>query len=132
MKHKEEKQEVLTPLSTEKVLKYYKARNISGLNKKESSLAAGYKSSAHASRVEASPAYQNLDKLFRNKILEQITLDDLAKINIENASQRRDLSSSNMALKLLYERVLDERLSVGDEADMLVLLKGDTKPYRIK
>lgn len=131
MNHQEEKTEVLTPLPVEdiRVVKYFKART-EGKSKSTALTEAGYADTKHASRIEQTQAYQNVSQAFQSALLKALPLNDIAKLIKRNSSQSRDIGGSNGALKLALQQIDKD---FGDERDdMIVLLSGDTKPFRIK
>ena len=100
--------------------KYYVARQ-KGKNKKESAIIAGYNPS-NITRIENTQEYKALS--YKDELLKQITLDQIAKEQLKVIMQDEDLSSKNTAIKNVMEKIEPEERASEEDERVLVILKG--------
>lgn len=110
------------PKVDKKIVKYFRARK-EGKNKTTSALEAGYADANHTTRLEKSRAYENLDRYYREVLLNEISLKEIALLNIRNAKQERDLGASNMAIKLALERIDSIYANNEENEEVIIVLK---------
>jgi len=84
--------------------KYFIARN-QGKTKTEASITAGYPSPTHSTRIEQTRTYQAIKQYYRDELLRQITLQDIAKEQIKNILQDSDRSAKNKAIEMALNRI---------------------------
>lgn len=105
-----------------KVGKYVLARK-RGLNKTQSQIVAGYSTPTLSSRIEQTETYKALEKIyFKDEVLKQITLKEIAEEQVKVIRQDKDLSSKNVAIKNTLERIEPETATHNDEDDRLVVV----------
>lgn len=104
-----------------RVVKYFKARRL-GKNKSQALQIAGYKSNRHAARLEQTKAYQSITNLFKELMLEETPLHELAQISARNARQTRDVGGSNAAVKMILDKLDDS--DKPDTSEVVVILRG--------
>lgn len=111
----------ITPKVDSRIKKYFIERK-KGKTKAEASLSAGYADDKHAYRIERTKGYQKLDKYYKDVLLEQISMKEIAQINVRNMKQERDISGSNAAMKLALEKIEQGGdLNTDDERVVVVL-----------
>jgi len=123
MDKSKQKEEVLKlPNTSDKVIKYFKARK-QGKNKTEASIVAGYSDPNHTTRIEKTKGYQILERYYKNELLDQISLQEIAKINARNIRQKRDIGGSNTAIKLALEKIEPSEIPSDENETVIVVLK---------
>ena len=111
-----------------RIKKYVLSRS-KGLSKAESARAAGYTESTavHAtSQIEKTKEFSALAKrYFKDELLEQITLKEIATNLKDNITQDKDRGARNQAIKLALEKIEPTDKPEDDENQkVLVVLRG--------
>jgi hypothetical protein len=109
-----------------KIGQYYINRKVKKMNKTDAQLSAGFADRTHATRIEETKTYKELEKQFgyREEILQLITLKQIAEEQIKVAMQDKDLSSKNTAIRQLVDKVEPNAPQEDREERVLVVLKG--------
>ena len=116
------KKEKKTDLNT-RVGKYFIAKQ-NGSSKTEASIIAGYPSPTHTTRIEQSGAYRAIEKLYyKDELLKQITLRQIAEEQIKNIIQDSDKGAKNKAIEMALNR-LEPNEMPSDENDGVIIVLG--------
>lgn len=118
---KQTKEVIKLPNASDRVVKYFKARK-QGKTKTESSIVAGYPDPNHTTRIEKTKGYQALERYYKNELLNQISLQEIAEINARNIRQERDIGGSNTAIKLALEKIEPDNKPDQDFDKVIVVL----------
>ena len=116
------KEETKLPKTNHRVVKYFKARK-QGKTKTEASVVAGYADPNHTTRIEKTKGFQALERYYKNELLSQISLQEIAEMNARNIRQERDIGGSNTAIKLALEKIEPDGKSSNDDEMVIVVLK---------
>ena len=109
------------PKTNSKIGKYYKARK-EGKTQMESQQQAGFGNGKAGTRIEASKTYQELEKKFKDCLLEQITMEDITKALVENIQQSKDKGAKNTAIKLAKDSIEPQGNMVLDEGEVNITI----------
>lgn len=116
------KKEKKADLNT-RVGKYFIAKQ-KGLNKTEASIVAGYPSPTHTTRIEQSKTYQAIERLYyKDELLQQITLKQIAEEQIKNILQDQDKGAKNKAIEMVINRIEPDGVPYNDDERVIVVLK---------
>lgn len=111
--------------------KYYINRQ-KGMNKKESQLAAGFADPMHPTRIEATKTYKAIEqRYYKDELLKQISLTDIATEQIKNIMQDNDRGAKNKAIEMALDRIEPESGGAEIEEKVVILLKGN-KPLELQ
>lgn len=88
--------------------KYFVARKVKNMTKKDAQIEAGFSGVHHGQRIEATKQYQELERFYRDVIIEKMSLSDIADEHIKVMKQDKDLSSKMGGIKLALERIEPE------------------------
>jgi len=101
--------------------KYYVNRK-KGMNKTKAQIEAGFLDTAHASRIEKTKTYKEIDKLFyKEALMSKITLSELADEHLKNIKQDQDKGAKNRAIEMALERIEPDKAQRDEEKVMVVL-----------
>jgi len=108
-----------------KPAKYFHAlRTGRAKTKAEASTLAGYRSENHASRIEQTQTYQELEKVyFKDELLKQTSLVNLAKELLKNVEQDQDRGAKNKAIEIALKKIEPETNTSEEEDRVLVILR---------
>jgi hypothetical protein len=96
-----------------------------GLTKKESALRAGYADGQHITEIERSKTYQAIEKhYYKDELLQQITLREIATAHAENIRQDEDKGARNTAIKMAKDYIEPDEKPDDDDERVMVILKG--------
>lgn len=108
-----------------RVGKYFISRK-KGKSKRESARSAGYseaQSLINPGRIEKSKAYQELEKIhYKDKLLEKITIEQIAQAHADNILQEDDRGARNKAIEMAIHKLEPDKV-VDDEDRVFVILK---------
>jgi hypothetical protein len=106
------------------IAKYYVARK-KGKTKTEAQLVAGYpKDGNHSARIEKSKRYQELERYYRDDLLQEISMQNIAKEHAKIINQDEELGAKLGAIKFAVERLEPEAQTKDDDDKVTVILKG--------
>jgi len=106
-----------------KEARYFLARQ-AGNNQADSLKAAGYGvSNSQPGYIEKSEAYREVKEYFKDHLLNQISLNDIAKELIKNIEQDKDKGAKNTAIKLALDKIEPQDTSIDNEDKVLVVLR---------
>jgi hypothetical protein len=108
-------------LAKARVVKYVKGVR-SGLTKKESAIRAGFPDASNISKLEKTEAFMEVERHYRDALLDKITLDDVAEEHIKNIKQDEDRGAKNKAIEMYYNKVEPEKVSENKEDRVMVVL----------
>lgn len=87
-----------------RVGKYFIARK-QGKTKTEASIVSGYADCNHTTRIEATKSYKALEAYFRNRLLSDITINqiikELAKSIIQDSNQEAKIEAIGKAINII-------------------------------
>lgn len=115
------KEIIKLPKTNYRVIKYFKARK-QGKTKTEASIVAGYSDPNHTTRIEKTKGFQALERYYKNELLNQISLQEIAEVNARNIRQERDIGGSNTAIKLALEKIEPDDTRENDNDSVIVVL----------
>lgn len=101
--------------------RYFLARK-RGLTKKEARDVAGY-GGTHPDRIEASQTYQVIARTYKDVLLGQMSLDQIASEHIKVIKQDIELHAKNNAIKMAIEKIEPEVTNSRDDDRLVVILK---------
>ncbi len=106
-----------------KIGKYFIAKQ-QGKTKREAQVVAGFADTQHPTRIEATKTYQAIEQLhYKDELLKQISLRDIALEQIKVILQDDDLGAKNTAIKNAMDKIEADKI-LSDEADkVLVILR---------
>ena len=94
------------PDFTAKTGRYFLARQ-RGLNKTEAMKEVGA-SSKNIANYEKTPNYKLCEATYAGNLLDEITLREIAQLNVRNAKQEKDIGGSNTAIKMMVDKIEPE------------------------
>lgn len=95
-----------------------------GMAKTKAAVKAGYADGSHISQIESSKTYEVIQKRFyRDVLLEQITLEQLAKEQIKNILQDEDKGAKNKAIEQALKKIEPEDAPKENEDRVMVILR---------
>lgn len=106
-----------------RVGKYFLAKK-SGMTKKDASIVAGYAHPNNVPKIEASKQYQEIERHFKDELLDQITLSNLASELLKNVNQDDDKGAKNKAIEIALSKLEPDKIIDGEDDRVLVVLKG--------
>lgn len=109
------------PDPNDKVTKYYVNRK-KGMTKKLAAARAGYLSSPVS--IESSKKYQHLVEYYRDDLLQEISMKQIAKEHVKIISQDEDRGSKLQAIKFAVERIEPEAKDSSNDDSVTVVLRG--------
>lgn len=93
--------------------------------KKEALELAGINPSAQ-STIENSPTYKALEeKYFKGAMLEEISIQQIAKELTKNITQDEDRGAKNKAIEIALNRIEPDKITEKDDEQVIVILKGE-------
>jgi hypothetical protein len=105
-----------------KIGKYYVNRK-RGMNKTKAQLEAGFPDGMHASRIENTKTYKEIDKVFyKEALMARISLGELAEEHLKNIRQDVDRGAKHRAIEMALDRIEPDKTQ-RDEEKVLVVLK---------
>ncbi len=104
----------------DKVRKYHIAR-LKGHNKNQARDIAGYSSNTLPLTVENSIAYKSIS--YKDTVLQQTSLETLAREQLKIVMQDKDLGAKNTAIKNVIDK-LEPNNQIADIEDKLVIVLG--------
>ena len=94
------------------------------MNITEASVAAGYASPTHTTRVEQTNAYKEIEEYYyKNELLKLITLQEIAEEHAKNIRQDSDKGAKNKAIQMALSRV-EPSPSQDNSDEITVILLG--------
>jgi hypothetical protein len=111
------------PKADKKVVKYFKARK-KGKSRAEAQIEAGYKDTAHGSRIEKTNAYKKVEKYFNEILLDHISFDEIAETTSRNIRQDKNLNASNKAVEIALSHLSPLESDRDDDRLVVVLSQG--------
>lgn len=106
-----------------KPAKYFVAKR-QGKTKAEAKAIAGYSAGTEVKDIESTQVVQYLEKkYYKDELLREIALSDIAKAHAEIIKQDKDLGARNTAIKLALERVEPETNPTEENETVLFVLK---------
>ena|SRR3990167_3188645 len=112
-----------------KVAKYYLNRR-KGMKKTEAAISAGYADGKQCTEAEKTKEYQKLQVYFKDELMKQTTVQEIASLLHRNMSQERDIGGSNNAIKLALEKLEPNEHHEDDGDRVVVILKEVEKPIK--
>jgi hypothetical protein len=104
--------------------KYFIAK-LAGKTKKEAAVIAGYRGQNVTSQIENSVTYKEIEKVyFKDELLNQISVKEIATALKENIKQDNDLGSRNAAIKIALDKIEPDKIIKDEDDKVLVILKG--------
>lgn len=116
------KDQKLKDIIVSKPGKYFLARQ-TGKNKKESALTAGYADGQHITQIESSLAYNTLTNYFKDELLAQTNLKELAGELLKNIKQDKDRGAKNKAIEIALSKIEPDKIQPDDSDKVLVILR---------
>lgn len=102
--------------------KYYLARK-KGLNKTESKTLAGYAPSTLPSTIENTIEYQKIQRFFKDELLEQISMREIATALKNNIVQDTDRGAKNQAIKIALDKLEPDQVKDDKDQQVVVVLR---------
>lgn len=113
----------MKPLNKKRKI-YFKKREIEGKTQDEALKEAGFNPDTnHGTRIEQSEAYNGLKQKYADKLLERISLDDIAKEHSKNIKQDKDKGAKNTAIKMGIDRIEPAEQNEVDMGDVQIIVK---------
>lgn len=91
------------------------------MNQAQSAIAAGYADVSHTTQIERSKGFQAL--MYKDRLLEEITLKELAQEHVKNIRQDSDRGAKNTAIKMAYDKIEPQGEAGNVEERVIVVLK---------
>jgi len=111
-----------------KVGKYFMAVK-TGKTKKEAQIVAGYATPTHATTIEKSDQFKQLQEHFGDNLLKQITVQEINSYLIDNIKQtgeeKIDRGARNKAIEIAKEMVEPSGKTPRDEGDKVLIVLSD-------
>ena len=104
--------------------KYFMARK-KGKSKKESAIVAGFTESTalhNTDKIENSLAFNELTVRYKDKLLEKISIDEIAEAHADNIRQDRDRGARNRAIEMAYTKLEPDKVLSDDQDRVLIVL----------
>jgi len=110
---------------TSQPAKYFLARQ-EGMNKNEAQIRAGYLTTKNAHRIERTKDYQEVKEYYKDKLLEKITMEDIAKEQVKVIVQDENLNAKNRAIEMALDKIEPVEKVKGNDDDeiTMVILRG--------
>lgn len=106
--------------------KYFIAKK-RGMNKKNAAIAAGY-NPTHTTAIEQTKTYQEIEKKYKDVLLEKITMDEIASAHADNITQAGatsvDRGARNVAIKMAKDWIEPDDTAGDSDDKILVVLRG--------
>lgn len=122
MPQKKKKARAVNVKLTGRTAKYVVAR-AKGLNKKEAAIEAGYKSVNNQTKIEKTKTYDAIVTHYKDVLLGNITLNEIAQEHVKNIVQDEDRGAKNTAIKMAMERIEPDAAPPDDDDKVTVVLK---------
>ena len=106
-----------------KAAKYFIARKIKGLPRAQAAQEAGLTDIRNTGHTMQTKVYQELERRYKDFVLDEIGMDEVAKEHVKNIRQDEDKGAKNKAIQMFIER-LEEKQEEKDDDKLLVVLKG--------
>lgn len=106
-----------------KPVKYLIARK-KGMNKSKAALAAGYSSPTQSAVIERGKTYLQAEKYYRDVLLNEISLEQLAQEHLKNIVQDEDKGAKNKAIEMALSRIEPDASPEKDDEQMIVVMRG--------
>ena len=106
---------------TTKAGRYFLAKQ-KAPTKKAAALMVGL-SPTHTTRMEKTKSYQAIEAKYKDRLLNVITLDEIALAHAENITQDKDRGARNTAIKMAVDRIEPDILSGDGDEKVLVILR---------
>jgi len=106
--------------------RYFIAKQKKGMTKKKAAIIAGYADGSNISKIEKSKGYKELEKVFfKDELLKQISLENIATELIKNIEQDSDRGAKNKAIDIALSK-LEDKVEEQNQERVLVILQGDS------
>lgn len=105
-----------------KVFKYFMARK-KGKNKTESSIVAGYSHPNNVDKVEATVQFQALERHYKDKLQDVISMEEIANAHADNIRQDMDRGARNKAIEMALSKLEPDKIKEEDDDRIVVILK---------
>lgn len=103
--------------------KYFLAKR-AGKTKKESAVVAGYTDHNNTSHIEETKTYQAIEKkYYKDVLLQNITLEEIAIAHAQNITQKGDRGARNKAIEMAVGRIEPQNEPKEDYDKLIVVLK---------
>jgi len=112
------------PDLTTKVGKYYVARTKKGLNKTQSQQVAGFADTMHASRIEKTNEFQEIERYYKNELQNHITVSEIAEAHADNIRQDKDRGARNKAIEMAMAKIEPDKIVDDADEKIMIVLKG--------
>lgn len=111
------------PKANSRVAKYFVARQ-EGKSKGEAQIVAGFPDTKHASRIEKTEEFKDLEKKYYSEVLlNEISLEQIAKEHVKNIKQDQDRGAKNKAIEMAMARIEPDKVAPEKEEQILVVMK---------
>lgn len=106
-----------------KIVKYFEAVQTTK-TKAEAATIAGYSQpETSTSRIERSADFQALKRYYKDELLEQISMKDIAREHLKVLEQDNEMGPKLMAIKMAMEKIEPEAQVSDDDEKCLVIIK---------
>lgn len=102
----------------------YVINRAKGMNKSKAALDAGYADGNHTGLIESRQAYKEIVKTyFKDKLLEQTTLEELGSELLKNVRQDQDRGAKNKAIEIALSKIEPEEHIEEEDDKVMVILR---------
>ena len=103
--------------------KYFLNRQ-KGMRKGEAQLKAGFPDTMHASRIEKTKTYKEIEKVYyKDALLAKIDIAGIAEEHLKNILQDKDRGAKNMAIKMALDKIEPEAKQERDDDKVMIILR---------
>lgn len=104
--------------------KYFNKREIEDKTQKEALIAGGFNTETnHGTRIEGSKAYADLKERYKDVLLDNISLDEIAHEHISNIKQEKDRGAKNTAIKMAIDKIEPQEQEAVETGDVEIIVR---------
>lgn len=104
-----------------KIGKYFLATR-AGETKQEAQRIAGYSSDTNSATIEKSKTFQAITTFFKDEMMQQSSMKELASELLKNIRQDSDRGAKNTAIKIALDKIEGNNTSIDVEAEKCLIV----------
>ena len=93
-----------------------------GKNKKQAQEIAGFADTMHPTRIEATKTYKAIEERFKDTLLKEIAMQEIASLLARNMRQEANYGASNQAAQIALDKIEPETPASDDDIDKVMVI----------